>query len=131
MPSQAERLHEFLQKEVPADKKIHLVGCSMGGMLAGVGHLHAPEEHAAQDARGLRTQLVARAHGRRPGRDEPAHVLCAPQHPARVLEHVRVGAGEAVACAEEDRRRLAAEPDRVGGSAAEYSRQNAGDVGEA
>ncbi|KAE9283221.1 hypothetical protein PF008_g27460 [Phytophthora fragariae] len=36
MPSQAERLHEFLQKEVPADKKIHLVGCSMGGMLAGV-----------------------------------------------------------------------------------------------
>ncbi|EGZ15898.1 hypothetical protein PHYSODRAFT_509795 [Phytophthora sojae] len=36
MPSQASRLHEFLQKEVPADKKIHLVGCSMGGMLAGV-----------------------------------------------------------------------------------------------
>jgi len=36
MPSQAERLHEFLEKEVPSDKKIHLVGCSMGGMLAGV-----------------------------------------------------------------------------------------------
>ncbi|GMF27934.1 unnamed protein product [Phytophthora lilii] len=36
MPSQAERLHDFLEKEVPADKKIHLVGCSMGGMLAGV-----------------------------------------------------------------------------------------------
>ncbi|GMF38366.1 unnamed protein product [Phytophthora fragariaefolia] len=36
MPCQAQRLHEFLQKEVPADQKIHLVGCSMGGMLAGV-----------------------------------------------------------------------------------------------
>ncbi|KAG7393969.1 Alpha beta hydrolase [Phytophthora pseudosyringae] len=36
MPNQAQRLHEFLEKEVPADKKIHLVGCSMGGMLAGV-----------------------------------------------------------------------------------------------
>uniref|UniRef100_M4B4E0 AB hydrolase-1 domain-containing protein n=1 Tax=Hyaloperonospora arabidopsidis (strain Emoy2) TaxID=559515 RepID=M4B4E0_HYAAE len=36
MPHQAERLHEFLDKQVPADKKIHLVGCSMGGMLAGV-----------------------------------------------------------------------------------------------
>lgn len=36
MPSQAERLHEFLEKEVPKDKQIHLVGCSMGGMLAGV-----------------------------------------------------------------------------------------------
>ncbi|KAL7693030.1 putative alpha/beta hydrolase-1 [Plasmopara halstedii] len=36
MPSQAKRLHDFLEKEVPADKKIHLVGCSMGGMLAGV-----------------------------------------------------------------------------------------------
>ncbi|RLN86979.1 hypothetical protein BBJ28_00016972 [Nothophytophthora sp. Chile5] len=36
MPSQAQRLHEFLEKEVPADKRIHLVGCSMGGMLAGV-----------------------------------------------------------------------------------------------
>ncbi|OWZ17615.1 Serine protease [Phytophthora megakarya] len=36
MPSQAERLHEFLEKEVPSGKKIHLVGCSMGGMLAGV-----------------------------------------------------------------------------------------------
>ncbi|KAL3671622.1 hypothetical protein V7S43_003535 [Phytophthora oleae] len=36
MPNQAQRLHEFLEKEVTADKKIHLVGCSMGGMLAGV-----------------------------------------------------------------------------------------------
>ncbi|POM76075.1 Serine protease family S33 [Phytophthora palmivora] len=36
MPNQAERLHEFLEKEVPSSKKIHLVGCSMGGMLAGV-----------------------------------------------------------------------------------------------
>lgn len=33
---QARRLHEFLQREIPADKKVHLVGCSMGGMLAGV-----------------------------------------------------------------------------------------------
>jgi abhydrolase domain-containing protein 6 len=33
---QARRLHEFLQSEIPADKKVHLVGCSMGGMLAGV-----------------------------------------------------------------------------------------------
>lgn len=36
MPSQAKRLHEFLEKEVAADKNVHLVGCSMGGMLAGV-----------------------------------------------------------------------------------------------
>ncbi|KAF4033333.1 alpha/beta hydrolase fold [Phytophthora infestans] len=36
MPNQAERLHEFLEKEVPTNKQIHLVGCSMGGMLAGV-----------------------------------------------------------------------------------------------
>ncbi|KAH7474610.1 hypothetical protein PRIC1_013263 [Phytophthora ramorum] len=36
MPNQAQRLHEFLEKEVPAAKRIHLVGCSMGGMLAGV-----------------------------------------------------------------------------------------------
>ncbi|KAJ8554675.1 hypothetical protein ON010_g9808 [Phytophthora cinnamomi] len=36
MPAQAERLNKFLETEVPADKKIHLVGCSMGGMLAGV-----------------------------------------------------------------------------------------------
>ncbi|KAG7399317.1 Alpha beta hydrolase [Phytophthora boehmeriae] len=36
MPSQAQRLHEFLQKEVAPDKQVHLVGCSMGGMLAGV-----------------------------------------------------------------------------------------------
>ncbi|ETL41512.1 hypothetical protein L916_07539 [Phytophthora nicotianae] len=36
IPSQAQRLHEFIEKEVPADKNIHLVGCSMGGMLAGV-----------------------------------------------------------------------------------------------
>ncbi|KAK1945068.1 Monoacylglycerol lipase abhd6-A [Phytophthora citrophthora] len=36
MPNQAQRLHEFLEKEIPVDRKIHLVGCSMGGMLAGV-----------------------------------------------------------------------------------------------
>jgi abhydrolase domain-containing protein 6 len=36
IPAQAKRLHEFFEKEVPSDKKIHLVGCSMGGMLAGV-----------------------------------------------------------------------------------------------
>ncbi|KAG3033172.1 hypothetical protein PC121_g1349 [Phytophthora cactorum] len=36
VPSQAQRLHEFIEKEVPADKNVHLVGCSMGGMLAGV-----------------------------------------------------------------------------------------------
>ncbi|TDH65398.1 hypothetical protein CCR75_001362 [Bremia lactucae] len=36
MPNQAKRLHDFLEQEVPADKNIHLVGCSMGGMLAGV-----------------------------------------------------------------------------------------------
>ncbi|KAE9034322.1 hypothetical protein PR001_g9781 [Phytophthora rubi] len=36
MSTQAERLHQFLEKEVPANTKIHLVGCSMGGMLAGV-----------------------------------------------------------------------------------------------
>ncbi|EEY57810.1 uncharacterized protein PITG_00393 [Phytophthora infestans T30-4] len=34
--NQTQRLHEFIEKEVPADKKIHLIGCSMGGMLAGV-----------------------------------------------------------------------------------------------
>ncbi|EGZ15896.1 hypothetical protein PHYSODRAFT_302306 [Phytophthora sojae] len=36
MGTQAERLHKFLENEVPAEKRIHLVGCSMGGMLAGV-----------------------------------------------------------------------------------------------
>lgn len=36
MDSQAQRLHQFLDKTVPADRKVHLIGCSMGGMLAGV-----------------------------------------------------------------------------------------------
>ncbi|GMF27933.1 unnamed protein product [Phytophthora lilii] len=36
MANQAQRLNDFLDREIPADKKIHLVGCSMGGMLAGV-----------------------------------------------------------------------------------------------
>ncbi|TYZ66949.1 hypothetical protein PybrP1_008789 [[Pythium] brassicae (nom. inval.)] len=33
---QAQRLDQFLATTVPADKKVHLVGCSMGGMIAGV-----------------------------------------------------------------------------------------------
>lgn len=33
---QAQRLNHFLETTVPADKKVHLVGCSMGGMIAGV-----------------------------------------------------------------------------------------------
>lgn len=33
---QAQRLHAFLDATVPHDKRVHLVGCSMGGMIAGV-----------------------------------------------------------------------------------------------
>lgn len=33
---QAERLHAFLKKVLPRRTKVHVVGCSMGGMLAGV-----------------------------------------------------------------------------------------------
>jgi pimeloyl-ACP methyl ester carboxylesterase len=36
MDDQAERLHKFLEATIPADRKVHLVGCSMGAMLAGV-----------------------------------------------------------------------------------------------
>ncbi|CAH0475785.1 unnamed protein product [Peronospora belbahrii] len=36
MFTQAQRLDEFFKQEIPHDKKIHLVGCSMGGMLAGM-----------------------------------------------------------------------------------------------
>lgn len=32
---QARRLHEFIESEIPPEKKVHIVGCSMGGMLAG------------------------------------------------------------------------------------------------
>lgn len=40
---QARRLHAFLETAVPADKKVHLVGCSMGGMIAGVYAAKYPE----------------------------------------------------------------------------------------
>jgi abhydrolase domain-containing protein 6 len=41
--AQAERLHRFLEETVPADRKVHLIGCSMGGMLAGVYSAKYPE----------------------------------------------------------------------------------------
>lgn len=43
MDQQASRLHAFLQETSNGDKPIHLVGCSMGGMLAGVYAAMYPE----------------------------------------------------------------------------------------
>ncbi|GAB9468413.1 Monoacylglycerol lipase abhd6-a [Globisporangium polare] len=41
--NQARRLHAFIEKTVPADKKVHLVGISMGGMISGVYAAKYPE----------------------------------------------------------------------------------------
>ncbi|GLD93915.1 hypothetical protein PINS_up002520 [Pythium insidiosum] len=36
MEDQARRIHGFIETTIPADRKVHLVGCSMGGLLAGL-----------------------------------------------------------------------------------------------